>query len=42
VKLVTEDLESLTGGKLALGEDPIQVADGILAHIRKKRTALGI
>lgn len=42
VKLVTEDLESLTGGKLALGDDPAQVADGILGHIRKKRAALGI
>lgn len=42
VKLVTEDLESLTGGKLALGNDPAEVADGILAHIRKKRTALGL
>jgi carbon-monoxide dehydrogenase catalytic subunit len=42
VKLLTEDLEGLTGGKLALGNDPVQVADGILAHINTKRKGLGI
>jgi len=42
VKLLTEDLEGLTGGKLALGDDPVQVADGILAHINTKRKGLGI
>ncbi len=42
VKLLTEDLEGLTGGKLALGEDPAQVADGILEHIKAKRAGLGI
>lgn len=42
VKLLTEDLEGLTGGKVALGEDPVAVAEGIVAHIDKKRAALGI
>jgi len=42
VKLLTEDLEGLTGGKLALGEDPTEVADAILGHIKTKRSALGI
>lgn len=42
VKLLTEDLEGLTGGKLALGEDPVQIADAIAAHIDTKRRALGI
>ncbi|MBC7289045.1 MAG: anaerobic carbon-monoxide dehydrogenase catalytic subunit, partial [Armatimonadetes bacterium] len=42
VKLLTEDLVGLTGGRLALGEDPAAVADGILEHIRAKRAALGI
>ncbi|MCD6352185.1 MAG: anaerobic carbon-monoxide dehydrogenase catalytic subunit [Armatimonadetes bacterium] len=42
VKLVTEDLEGMTGGKLALGEDPVAVADGILEHIKAKRAGLGI
>ncbi len=42
VKLLTEDLEQITGGKVALGEDPVEVAEGIAAHIDKKRAALGI
>ena len=42
VKLLTEDVESLTGGKVALGDDPIQVAEGIEAHIIKKRQKLGL
>ncbi len=42
VKLLTEDLEGITGGKVALGEDPVEVAEGIAAHIDKKRAALGI
>ena len=42
VKLLTEDVESLTGGKVAVGDDPVQIADGLLAHIQKKRKALGI
>lgn len=42
VKLMTEDVESLTGGKVGLGDDPIQAADGIEAHILKKREKMGI
>ncbi len=42
VKLLTEDIEELTGGKVALGDDPIQVAMGIEAHIMKKRKKLGL
>lgn len=42
VKLLSEDLESLTGGKVALGDDPTQVACDIEAHIQKKRKELGI
>ncbi|MEL7566313.1 MAG: anaerobic carbon-monoxide dehydrogenase catalytic subunit [Dehalobacterium sp.] len=42
VKLLTEDLEGLTGGKVALGDDPKEVADGIEAHINKKRKGLGL
>ncbi|NLO08140.1 MAG: anaerobic carbon-monoxide dehydrogenase catalytic subunit [candidate division WS1 bacterium] len=42
VKLLTEDLEGITGGKVALGDDPVAVAEDIAAHIDKKRAALGI
>jgi len=42
VKLLTEDIEGITGGKIAVGDEPVGIADGIEAHIVKKRTALGI
>lgn len=42
VKLLTEDVEGLTGGKIALGDDPKQVADGIEQHILSKRKKLGL
>lgn len=42
VKLLTEDVENLTGGKIALGDDPKEVADNIEAHILKKRKGLGV
>ena len=42
IKLMTEDVEDLTGGKVALGDDPIQVAADIEAHINKKRKKMGI
>jgi carbon-monoxide dehydrogenase catalytic subunit len=42
VKLLTEDVEGLTGGKVALGDDPVQVADDIEAHILKKRAKMGL
>ncbi len=42
VKLLTEDVEGLTGGKVALGDDPVQVANDIEAHIITKRKGLGL
>lgn len=42
VKLLTEDLEGITGGKVAVQTDMVDAADGIEAHIMKKRSALGI
>ncbi|KAF1086653.1 Carbon monoxide dehydrogenase [Sporotomaculum syntrophicum] len=42
VKLLTEDLEGLTGGKIALADTPESAVDGIEAHIIKKRAVLGI
>ena len=42
VKLLTEEVESLTGGKIALGDDPKEVADGIENHILGKRRMLGL
>jgi anaerobic carbon-monoxide dehydrogenase catalytic subunit len=42
VKLVTEDLPGVTGGKLAVESDPKEAVAGMLAHIAAKRAALGI
>lgn len=42
VKLLTEDVEGLTGGKVAVTDDPVEAANGIEAHIMKKRKALGL
>jgi carbon-monoxide dehydrogenase catalytic subunit len=42
VKLVTEDLPSVTGGKLAVETDPHEAVAGMLNHIETKRVALGI
>lgn len=42
VKLVTQDVENLTGGKIALGDDPIEAAKDIKAHILKKRAHMGL
>ncbi|MBS3816167.1 MAG: anaerobic carbon-monoxide dehydrogenase catalytic subunit, partial [Candidatus Thermoplasmatota archaeon] len=42
VKLLTEDVEDLTGGKLAVGDDPVEVVDDIEEHIEKKREGLGL
>ncbi len=42
VKLLTEDVEGLTGGKFALGDDPKAIADGIESHIMEKRKGLGM
>jgi carbon-monoxide dehydrogenase catalytic subunit len=41
-KILTSDIEGLTGGKFFVETDPHQAAEGILAHIRAKRKALGI
>ncbi|KUO66093.1 MAG: carbon monoxide dehydrogenase [Gracilibacter sp. BRH_c7a] len=42
VKLLTEDIEGLTGAKLALGDDPVQAAIDIETHIISKRKGLGL
>ncbi len=42
VQLLTQDVEQLVGGKLAVGDDAVQIADGIQSHIDQKRKALGI
>ncbi|SHI75662.1 anaerobic carbon-monoxide dehydrogenase catalytic subunit [Lutispora thermophila] len=42
VKLLTEDVEAMTGGKVGLGDNPKEAADGIETHIMKKRKALGL
>lgn len=41
-KVLTEDLETITGGKAYVEIDPVKAAQGILNHIEKKRKALGI
>jgi len=42
VKLLTQDIEDLTGGKVAIDDDPVAAADGIEEHIIQKRRALGL
>ena len=42
VKLLTEEVEGLTGGKIAVGDDPVKAVDGMEEHILKKRELLGI
>lgn len=42
VKLLTEDVEGLTGGKVALGDDPRQAAADIEKHIISKRQKMGL
>jgi carbon-monoxide dehydrogenase catalytic subunit len=42
VKLLTQDLPSVTGGLLNVETDPVKAAEGILAHIEAKRRGLGI
>lgn len=42
VKLLTEEIEGVTGGKIALGDEPVQVANDIEAHIIKKRKDMGL
>ena len=42
MKLLSEDLENITGGKLYLEDDMVKAAEAIEAHIEKKRKALGL
>ncbi|HJX23646.1 MAG TPA: carbon monoxide dehydrogenase, partial [Candidatus Bathyarchaeia archaeon] len=42
MKLLSEDLENITGGKLYLEDDMVKAAEAIEAHIVKKRMALGL
>jgi carbon-monoxide dehydrogenase catalytic subunit len=41
-KVLTEDLEGLTGGRFLVECDPIKAADAMLEHIAAKRKALNI
>ncbi|MCE8424582.1 MAG: anaerobic carbon-monoxide dehydrogenase catalytic subunit [Candidatus Methanoperedens sp.] len=42
VKLITQDIEGITGGKIAIETDMVEAANGIEAHIMKKRSGLGL
>lgn len=42
VELLTVKAEDVTGGKIALGDDPVEVASNIEAHIIKKRKGLNL
>ncbi|AGK61227.1 carbon-monoxide dehydrogenase, catalytic subunit [Archaeoglobus sulfaticallidus PM70-1] len=42
VKLLTEDIEKVTGGKIVVEEDPVKAAEILEKEIVKKREALGI
>ncbi len=41
-KVLTNDVEALTGGKVIVELDPVKAADAIEAHINGKRKALGL
>lgn len=41
-KVLTEDLEGITGGRAYVEYDPAKAAAGLVAHIAAKRAALGI
>jgi carbon-monoxide dehydrogenase catalytic subunit len=41
-RLLTEEMEGITGGKFAWEPDPVKAADLIMGHIEKKRDALRI
>lgn len=41
-KVLTQDLEKLTGGRAYVEIDPEKAANGLMSHIAQKRTALGI
>ncbi|CUU48671.1 MULTISPECIES: anaerobic carbon-monoxide dehydrogenase catalytic subunit [Clostridium] len=42
VELLTEKAEDVTGGKIALGDNPVEVAENIEAHIIAKRKGMGL
>jgi len=42
VKVLTGDLEGITGGKAFVETDPLKAVEGLLAHIADKRKGLGI
>jgi len=42
VELLTKKAEDVTGGKIALGDDPVEVANNIEAHIISKRKGMGL
>ena len=42
VELLTEKAKDVTGGNIALGDDPVEVANNIEAHIMAKRKGLGL
>lgn len=42
VNLFTDEVEELTGGKVAVGDKPKEIVDGIEDHIEKKREGLGL
>jgi carbon-monoxide dehydrogenase catalytic subunit len=42
VELLTEKAKDVTGGKIALGDNPVEVAENIEAHIISKRKGMGL
>nr|WP_207716981.1 anaerobic carbon-monoxide dehydrogenase catalytic subunit [Clostridium beijerinckii] len=42
VELLTEKAKDVTGGKIALGDNPVEVAENIEAHIIAKRKGMGL
>lgn len=42
VELLTRDIEGITGGRIALGDDPVKVAEEMEVHILAKRKGLGL
>lgn len=41
-RILTQDVEQLTGGRVLVEEDPVKAAQAMVAHINAKRAALGI
>ncbi|WP_017209211.1 anaerobic carbon-monoxide dehydrogenase catalytic subunit [Clostridium beijerinckii] len=42
VELLTEKAKDVTGGKIALGDNPVEVAENIEVHIISKRKGMGL